>query len=841
MWHVVAHGWPGSGVAWHGGCHEVPVRPLPVLPTLLLLSCLTKDDIAIPSVPYNATVRWTEFGVPHVTGDDFGSVAYGFGYAFARDHLCILEEQLLKVRGERARWFGAGAAGEILDEDAGWRALDVVGQADATWDKLPDTQREVLEGYAAGISFWLAGHPAPEPCADAKWVRKLYGKDILTYALALGLDGSGSVFVQDIGRATPPGAASPPPAPRGLERLEQIGAAIHSPRLGSNGWAIGGDRTENGKGLLLSNTHFPSVGEKQWFEVQLTIPGELNVYGASLMGVPIVNVGFNEHVAWTHTVSYAPRFVGYALTLDPEDPTRYAFDGGWRQMSSTRHVIDVLDTDGVVRPVTRTTWRSHYGPVIDAPIVGWSSNLAISFRDVNQANTGMFDVWQHMDTAGSLDALRAAHDVQGIPWVYTLATDDQGQAWFADTSRVPNLSREAITAWRALQTEVSQVGILASQFAAFGALLVDGADPVNTWVDDPRAAIPGVVPLEEAPQLLTRSYVFNANDSHWLTNVETPLEGYNTALYGPERTARSARTRMNGRYLSETGEGAASGPDGLFSLAEVEEAALSMRSSISEIALAEVVARCAGRSLVAVGGGVKVDITAACAALTAWDGRYTIYSNGPVVWRAMLASGPFDVADLNAGGGGLFTTVFDAADPLGTPRDVVAAPDPDAEADRDPDVVLRALALGVQRLDALGGTLPPLGDVQRMPFEDGVLIGMPGGQYWEGTIAVAEWWGNGSTTVLPQPVRPDTLEDTSEMTGTGWWMNDGNSFILAVAFGDQGPTARATMTYGQSDVPSSPHLHDQAVDYAAGRLRDVWFTEADVEAHTVEKVELSTE
>lgn len=817
------------------------MRLLPWVALLSLMSCKTDDPAERVPPSYNATVRWTEFGVPHITGDDYGSVAYGYGYAFARDHLCILQEQILKVRGERARWFGAGATGEILDEDAGWRAYDVVAKAKAAWTDLPQTQKDVLVGYAAGLDRWMDENAAPEPCKDAGWVRALDGQDILAYALALGLDGSGAVFVKDVGRATPPGAASPPPAPRGIERLQEIGEAIHSPRLGSNGWTIGGDRTENGKGLLLSNTHFPSVGEKQWFEVQLTIPGELNVYGASLMGVPIVNVGFNEHVAWTHTVSYAPRFVGYALTLDPADPTRYKVGDTWRQMTSTKHVIDVLGDDGVVRPVTRTTWASHYGPVIDAPVVGWSSSLAISFRDVNENNTAMFDVWQHMDDATTLDELRAAHDVQGIPWVYTLATDDQGQSWFADTSRVPDLSDAAIAKWRELQTGFTPVGLLAGQFATYGAILVDGSDEGNEWGTDPRAAKAGLVPLEDAPQLLTRAYAFNANDSHWLTNVETPLEGYNQALYGPERTARSARTRMNARFLSETGEGTASGADGKFSLAEVETAALSMRSSITEIALPAVVERCNGRTTVAIGGGVSVDVSAACAALASWDGRYTVDTAGPVVWRAMLASGQFSVGDLNAGGGGLFETPFEAADPLGTPRDVVPAPTPDPGAARDPDLVLRALALGVQRLAALGETLPTFGEAQKMPFEDGVQVGVPGGQYWEGTIGVSEWWPDGSTTLLPHAVAPEAIEEISGMTSDGWWVSDGNSFILAVGFGEDGPTARATMVYGQSDVPSSEHLHDQTEAYAQGSLRDVWFKEADVAAHAVETVELKTE
>ena len=42
--------------------------------------------------------------------------------------------------------------------------------------------------------------------------------------------------------------------------------------------------------------------------------------GAGFLGVPLVMVGFNEQVAWTHTVSTARRFSLYALQLEAANP-----------------------------------------------------------------------------------------------------------------------------------------------------------------------------------------------------------------------------------------------------------------------------------------------------------------------------------------------------------------------------------------------------------------------------------------------------------------------------------------------------------------------------------------
>lgn len=61
----------------------------------------------------------------------------------------------------------------------------------------------------------------------------------------------------------------------------------------------------------------------------------------------------------------------------------------------------------------------------------------------------------------------------------------------------------------------------------------------------------------------------------------------------------------------------------------------------------------------------------------------------------------------------------------------------------------------------------------------------------------------------------------------------GNSFVAVVEFGPDGPVARAVSAGGESGDPASPHFNDQAQRYAAGDLRPVYFTRADLAAHTV--------
>ncbi|HEX8701445.1 MAG TPA: penicillin acylase family protein [Myxococcaceae bacterium] len=56
----------------------------------------------------DSELRYTDYAVAHIRADDFGSAGFGQGYAVAREHACTLVDQLVKVRGERSRYLGAG-------------------------------------------------------------------------------------------------------------------------------------------------------------------------------------------------------------------------------------------------------------------------------------------------------------------------------------------------------------------------------------------------------------------------------------------------------------------------------------------------------------------------------------------------------------------------------------------------------------------------------------------------------------------------------------------------------------------------------------------------------------
>ncbi len=88
--------------------------------------------------------------------------------------------------------------------------------------------------------------------------------------------------------------------------------------------------------MVLHNPHFPWDGPERFYQSHLTIPGQVNVSGGSLFGVPLVLIGHNDNLAWTHTVSTSYRFTPFQETINPADTTQYLYDGWFGTWSRTR-------------------------------------------------------------------------------------------------------------------------------------------------------------------------------------------------------------------------------------------------------------------------------------------------------------------------------------------------------------------------------------------------------------------------------------------------------------------------------------------------------------------------
>lgn len=292
----------------------------------------------------SAVIRYTENGIPHIVAQDYAHLGFGTGWAQAADQVCVLADGFLTVSGERSRWFGPDAAPDgSLSSAAGNLSSDLyfkgVRESGAV-EKLLATPapagpskdvKDLMRGWAAGYNAWLAQNRITDPaCKDAKWVHPVGVADVAARGYAVSVLGGQGRAVDGITASRPPGAATargaapggtagtagtggtgstgstgatgePDPATAAEAARELFDTTRYD--MGSNAVAFAGSTTANGKGLLLGNPHYPWQGGRRFWQSQQTIPGELNVSGGSLLGTAVVNIGFNEKVAWSHTVA----------------------------------------------------------------------------------------------------------------------------------------------------------------------------------------------------------------------------------------------------------------------------------------------------------------------------------------------------------------------------------------------------------------------------------------------------------------------------------------------------------------------------------------------------------
>lgn len=723
-------------------------RFLPCLAGALLCLALTScaRSVTTPQPALQADIRWTSHGIPHITARDERSLGYGIGYAYARDNACLLADEIVTVRGERARYFGArGQSSAQLDNltsDFFFTWLNDAQSLRAFHDAQPEAIRQRLEGYAAGFNRFLREADGQTvSCLGEPWLRVIEVDDLLRLTRRLLVEGGLGQFAEALINAAPPGQAALAADVASLARAGERRERLRFDK-GSNAVAVGRQRSQDGKGMLLANPHFPWFGGLRFYQMHLTIPGQLDVMGAALPGLPVINIGFNRHLAWTHTVDTSSHFTLYRLQLDPQNPLHYLLDGQSRPLRKKTLSIQVRDEAGALSSLTRDVYESSHGPLLNWPgMLDWDGKQAYALRDANLDNTRVLQQWYEIDQAADVAGVRRAVErLQGIPWVNTLAADEQGEALYMNQSVVPYLTGEQLQ------------GCVIAELAERGLPALRGDTADCEWRVDPRAAQAGITPAEELPVLVREDYVQNSNDSAWLTNPSVPLQGYSPLVSREGRPlglrARFALQRLQGRQSLTA--------DDLVHMVKDN------RVYLFDLLRDDLAALCASER-----GEV---VEQACATLAGWDGAANVDSGIGMLLFQHFAARFLALDDA-------WRVPFDPAAPLSTPRGF----DPNDPRMRDAlrEAAREVAALGVDEDRGWGAVQVSSRGQER--------LAVPGG---DGELGIYN------------AIQSHPVDGHLEVVG-------GSSYMQMVTFTEQGPMARGLLAFSQSADPASPHHADQ--------------------------------
>lgn len=700
-------------------------------------------------------IRWTTHGIPHIKANDWEGLGYGFAHAIATNTICTLAREFVTVRGDQSKYFEATERN--INADAFHRALLHPAKIDEYLAYGSSESHRMDAGYVAGYNNFIetqAGN-MPASCNNAPWITPITERDIAKIAIGVGIR-------YGLGRVTNEIATSE----HGLElaQLDTMDLFVDPQIIGSNALGFGRALTESGRGILLGNPHYPWHGPSRFHIAHLTLPGEVNVMGASLVTTSRVAIGFTENVAWSHTVSTALRFTMFRLDLVPGNPMAY-------RLGDDVHNIEALqvevETDG--EPATRTIYMTQLGPVVVSKSTPWNDQHVYAMRDVNYENYRSGDQYKDINSARNVSELRTALAThQGAAFVNTIAADVSGEALYADMSAIPNVSSELIDRC-AVDTENGQ-----------RVITLNGSDPSCNWQEDSRAAYPGLMPPTEQPSLITDTYVSNSNDSYWLSNPDNRLEGF-SPIIGNEQQTRSLRTRAGLKFIEEV-----LSTDQKFDQAMVQNLLFNHRHYGAEIFLDDILAICEQSE----------DLKEACGILAQWDRRQDLDSIGAAIFNRFW--------NISQSLRDHYLVPFDQNNPIHTPSGLKI----DETATQE--FVIASLQGAVASLNEAGIALDAKwGDVQFV-LRNEDKIGIPGGSGSQGMFSVI----TSRFDANKGGYNPITHGNSYIQAVT--WNDDGT------------PNAKAILTYSQSPEPDSEFYSDMTKLYSQSQWIDLPFTEEQI-------------
>ncbi|HEX6007269.1 MAG TPA: penicillin acylase family protein [Burkholderiales bacterium] len=687
------------------------------LPTVLMLAVMPAAAGAQSNqqLAQQVTIRRTEYGVPHLLADNYKALGFGLGYAQVEDYGARVVNGLMGVRGQRGLIFGRDSIDDdFLNRLAHRRTV-------ATYHLIDPDVRQVLEGFAAGVNYYVELHRSEFP----GWLQANFtGHDVA--AIAFGGGTSVSAALRLIRRQSePPNAA----AAAGNE--------------GSNAWAFAPSRTKSGRAILLRNPHLNwNAG---YWEAHVTIPGELNFYGDFRLGGPFTIIGgFNEHLGWATTNNNVDTDEVYALAVDPDRPDHYLFDGISIPLQRELLTAEYRNGPGI-NTMTREFWTTPLGPVVDRV-----NGKIYVLRAAGEGEYRNGDQFLYMMRARNLEEWKQAMRIRSRTTSNFTYADRAGNIFYIWNGSQPDFPPNS------------------------------GGDSIPVPAHTSAEVWRQLVPFDRLPQLHNPKggYIHQENDPFHYTNLNAVFD---STLYPPPFPRPQLRLRS--QHALQLVHGSKK-----VSLEDVVAMKHSYRMLLADRVKPALLAALAAAQL-------DADARGAAEVLRRWDNRAAHDSRGALLfqtwWQRYAMRLPQD---------SLYEEVWTPKSPTTTPRGL-----------KNPQRAVEAFLWAVPETRRLYGAIDaPWGEFMRVR---------------RGSVDVPVGGCSGAMgcfRVLNFEQQPDGK----------YAVNGGDGWVLAVEFGNV-PRAYSVLGYGQSSRPESPHFSDQAAMFAAGQMKKVPFTEADIRKTTI--------
>ncbi len=429
-------------------------------------------------------VVWDRHAVPHVSAFDEQDLFFAQGYLHAQERLWQMEISRSFLSGRMAEIFGdfnlpwrelssQFRGRTCADFDYFVRLIGIRAAAIESVNVLAEEDRLRLRSYCDGVNcyiercgtrlpweFRLLRHePEPWRPEDTLTIGKGFGL-LLSAALYSRLN-----FIAISAKLTGEPAklrtlfpAYPEEAPitaravwddvRGLWEFSSgilTATDWHPAGNGSNSWAIAPERSATGRAILCNDPHLRLNLPSVWYLAHMKIanassaPHAYEVWGASVPGIPYIQLGHNRHIAWGITAAICDDVDIYRERLHPLDPELYLVGERWQKLQIRKERIAIRGK----RDIEKIVRLSRHGPAIsdfnqrrtDGEILTarWTAQEASEeLRSVYGINCARN--WREFHDSLSY------HSAPSLNFVYA---DREGNIGYALAGKIPHRSKTA--------------------------------------------------------------------------------------------------------------------------------------------------------------------------------------------------------------------------------------------------------------------------------------------------------------------------------------------------------------------------------------------------------------
>lgn len=493
----------------------------------------------LPGLKRPVEITWSDYAIPHVVAADELDLLLAQGFLHAQERLWQMEMSRRFLSGRTAEIFGDFALpwrdlstqfrGRTSAEfDYFVRLLGIREAALTSKNLLSEAECQRLGAYCTGVNRYieqcgsklpwefrvLRHRPEPWTLVDLLTINKGFAFLLSTalytrlnlLAIAERLKDQPAKLhdlIPNYPSQGPTIAQATWNQTRALwefsRAVSQIGG-IDPAGHGSNSWVLGANRSSTTGALLCNDPHLRLSLPSTWYLMHLKTDNSgapqtpYEVWGATIPGLPYVQLGHNRHIAWGITAALCDDVEIYREKSHRIDRELYLHARRWHKLSSRIERIAIRGKSAIEKIVRST----HHGPIISDFVSGNDAEemLAVKWtaHEPSRELHALYGVNRARNWEEFVGAL-ADHTAPSLNFVYADSDDNIG---YALAGKIPLRHRSSV-------------------------LPVEGSNDDSEWA--------GYIPFDEMPRLFNppggsiataNNRIVDAVYPHYLSNFFEP-------------------------------------------------------------------------------------------------------------------------------------------------------------------------------------------------------------------------------------------------------------------------------------------------------------------------------